>query len=134
MRRFLADSADASPSVLALVLGKLKLLLPLLKLAKFSTFLTMLLAVWLYAQIWGFPFAIGFVLLIFVHEMGHALVMMHQGIHAGAPVFIPFVGAVIAMKSMPRNAYIEALVGIVREVGREPATPSETRAILGIAQ
>jgi Zn-dependent protease len=52
------------------------------------------------------------VLLIFVHEMGHALVMRQLGIRAGAPVFIPFVGAVIAMKEMPRNAYVESLVGI----------------------
>ena len=94
------------------VLGKLKLLLPLLKFVKISTLLTMLLAVWAYAMLWGLPFAVGFVLLIFVHEMGHALVMRQQGIHAGAPIFIPFVGAVIAMKSLPRNAYVEALVGI----------------------
>ena len=94
------------------VLGKFKLLLPLLKFVKISTLLTMLLAVWAYAMLWGLPFAVGFVLLIFVHEMGHVVVLRHQGIHAGAPVFIPFVGAVIAMKSLPRNAYVEALVGI----------------------
>jgi Zn-dependent protease len=61
---------------------------------------------------WGLPFAVGFVLLIFVHEMGHAIVMRRLGIAAGAPVFIPFVGAVIAMKGMPRNAHVEALVGL----------------------
>jgi Zn-dependent protease len=98
--------------VLAFVLGKLKLLIPLLKLTKLSTLLSMLVAVWAYAMLWGLPFALGFVLLIFVHEMGHALVMQQQGIRAGAPVFIPFVGAVIAMKSLPRNAWVEALVGI----------------------
>ena len=98
--------------VLAFVLGKLKLLIPLLKVTKLSTLLSMLVAVWAYAMLWGLPFALGFVLLIFVHEMGHALVMKQQGIRAGAPVFIPFVGAVIAMKSLPRNAWVEALVGI----------------------
>ena len=98
--------------VAVFVLGKLKLLIPLLKFAKLHTLVTMLLAVWVYATIWGLPFAVGFVLLIFVHEMGHALVMRQQGIRAGAPVFIPFVGAVIAMKGLPRNAYVEALVGI----------------------
>ncbi len=98
--------------VLAFALGKLKLLIPLLKLTKLSTLLSMLVAVWAYAMLWGLPFALGFVLLIFVHEMGHALVMQQQGIRAGAPVFIPFVGAVIAMKSLPRNAWVEALVGI----------------------
>jgi len=94
------------------VFGKLKILLPLLKFLKMGSLLSMLLAVWVYATIWGLPFAVGFVLLIFVHEMGHALVLRWLGIDAGAPVFIPFVGAVIAMKEMPRNAYVEALVGI----------------------
>ncbi len=94
------------------VLSKLKMLIPLIKFAKLHTLATMLLAVWAYAQIWGFAFGLGFVLLIFVHECGHLVAMRQQGIRAGAPVFIPFVGAVIAMKSLPRNAYVEAIVGI----------------------
>jgi Zn-dependent protease len=98
--------------VLALVFSKSKWLLLLVKFAKLKTLLTMLVAVWAYASIWGLPFAVGFVFLLFVHELGHGLVLQQQGIPAGAPVFIPFVGAVIAMKGMPRNAYVEALVGI----------------------
>lgn len=98
--------------VVALVLSKMKWLMVLAKFAKLKTLLTMLIAVWAYGAIWGLPFAVGFILLIFVHELGHGLVMRQQGIPAGAPVFIPFVGAVIAMKGMPRNAYVEALVGI----------------------
>lgn len=97
---------------LIFVLGKLKLIVPLLKLTKLGTLLTMVLSVGVYGQIWGLPFALGFVLLIFVHEMGHVVVLRHQGIPAGAPMFIPFVGAMIAMKGQPRNAYVEALVGI----------------------
>jgi Zn-dependent protease len=97
---------------LAFILSKLKLIIPLLKLTKLGTLLSMFVAVWAYALFWGWPFAVGFVLLIFVHEMGHAVVLRQQGIHAGAPVFIPFVGAVIAMKGRPRDAYVEALVGI----------------------
>jgi len=96
----------------AFMLGKLQVLVPFLKFAQLGTLLSMLVAVWVYAQMWGVAFALGFVLLIFVHELGHALVMRQQGIPAGAPVFIPFVGAVIAMRGMPRNAYVEALVGI----------------------
>jgi Zn-dependent protease len=95
-----------------LALGKLKWLFGLLKVAKFGTLFSMLLTVWVYASFWGLPFAAGFVLLIFVHEMGHAIAMRRQGIPGGAPVFIPFVGAVIAMKRMPRNAWVEAVVGI----------------------
>jgi Zn-dependent protease len=97
---------------LAFVVGKFKLVIPFLKFAKVGTLLTMLVSVWAYTMFWGVPFAVGFVLLIFVHEMGHALVMRQQGIRAGAPVFIPFVGAVIAMKEMPKNAYVEALVAL----------------------
>ncbi len=96
----------------AFALGKLKLLLPLLKFAKLGSLLTMLVAVWAYAMFWGWPFAVGFVALIAVHESGHAIAMRQQGLRAGAPVFIPFVGAVIAMKDMPRNAHVEAVVAI----------------------
>ena len=102
----------AAGILLVFVLGKFKWVLAALKFAKFSTLITMLASVWVYATLWGFPFALGFVLLIFVHEAGHALVLRQQKIPAGAPVFIPFVGAVIAMKGLPRNAYVEALVGI----------------------
>ncbi len=93
--------------VLALVLGKAKGLLVLGKAP-----LSMIFMVWVYATMWGLPFAAGFVLLIFVHELGHALVMRHQGIPASAPVFIPFVGAVIAMRGLPRDAWVEALVAM----------------------
>jgi Zn-dependent protease/DNA-directed RNA polymerase subunit RPC12/RpoP len=99
-------------AVLLFVLGKSKYLIMIAKVAKFHTLITMVLAVWVYAQFWGFKFAVGFVLLIFIHECGHALTMKRLGIPAGAPVFIPFVGAVISMKSMPKDAYIEALVGL----------------------
>src|SRR5881394_477611 len=95
--------------------AKLKfILLPLLK---FLPILlksggTMLLMVWVYTQFWGWQFALGFVLLLFVHESGHLLVAKKFGLKVGAPVFIPFMGAFIALKEAPRNAWIEAGVGI----------------------
>jgi Zn-dependent protease len=92
------------------VLGKLKFVLIALKFLKLSSVLTMLLSIYAYSLVWGWPFAIGFVLLIVVHELGHGIVMRMHGIPAGAPTFIPFVGAVIAMKGRPRNAYVEAKV------------------------
>lgn len=94
------------------LLGKLKLLGLLAGVLKLNTLLSMVLSIGLYSMEWGLPFAIGFVLLIFVHECGHAIVLRMEGIPAGAPVFIPFLGAVIAMRGMPRNAYVEAKVGI----------------------
>jgi Zn-dependent protease len=73
---------------------------------------TMLLSVWAYGMIWGWMFGLGFVLLIFVHECGHLLVARAFGLKVGAPVFIPFMGAVIALKEAPKDAWMEAWVGI----------------------
>ena len=72
----------------------------------------MLLSIGAYALIYGWRFAVGFVLLIFVHEAGHLVAARLCGIPVGAPVFIPFLGASIALKEAPKNAWIEAVVGI----------------------
>jgi len=73
---------------------------------------TMLLSIWAYAMAWGWSFALGFVLLIFVHECGHLIAARCFGLKVGAPVFIPFMGALIALKDAPKDAWIEAWVGI----------------------
>src|SRR5215467_5184711 len=73
---------------------------------------TMLLMVWVYMQLWGWQFALGFVLLLLVHETGHLIIARKFGLKVGAPVFIPFMGAFIALKETPRNAWMEACVGI----------------------
>jgi Zn-dependent protease len=99
-------------ALLVFLAGKLKFLGLLAGALKLKTFATMALSVGAYATQWGWAFALGFVLLIFVHELGHLIAMKREGIPAGAPVFIPFVGAFIAMKGMPRDAYVEAKVGI----------------------
>src|SRR5947208_5333333 len=101
--------------LIAKFFAKLKfILLPLLK---FLPILlksggTMLLMIWVYTQFWGWRFALGFVLLLLVHESGHLLVAKKFGLKVGAPVFIPFMGAFIALKDAPRNAWMEACVGI----------------------
>jgi Zn-dependent protease len=73
---------------------------------------TMLLMVWIYTAMWGWKFGVGFVLLLLVHECGHLIVAKKFGLNVGAPVFIPFMGAFIALKEAPRNAWMEACVGI----------------------
>src|SRR5437588_8380552 len=73
---------------------------------------TMLLMIWVYTAMWGWRFGVGFVLLLLVHECGHLLVAKKFGLKVGAPVFIPFMGAFIALKEAPRNAWMEACVGI----------------------
>jgi Zn-dependent protease len=69
---------------------------------------SMAVSVAAYATLWGWKFAVGFVLLILVHEMGHVVVLRARGIKAGVPIFLPFLGAFVSMKSMPRSVYEEA--------------------------
>lgn len=73
---------------------------------------SMVLMIGVYAMMLGFWYAFGFVLLIFVHECGHLLAAKRLGLKVGAPVFIPFMGAIIALKEAPPNAWVEAQVGI----------------------
>lgn len=77
---------------------------------------TMLLSIVLYAFIFGWAYAVGFVLLIFIHEMGHYIAARLCGLPVGAPAFIPFVGAWVELKEMPHNAHTEAYIGIAGPV------------------
>jgi Zn-dependent protease len=86
------------------------LLLPKLKL--FTTVGTMLVSVAAYSFVFGWPFAVGFVVLLFVHEMGHVIQLRREGLKASAPMFIPFMGAAVFAKSLGRNALAEARVGL----------------------
>lgn len=73
---------------------------------------SMLLSLGLYAMIYGWRFAAGFIGLLFAHEMGHYLAAGQRGLRVGAPTFIPFVGAWIELKEQPMNAETEAYIGI----------------------
>jgi Zn-dependent protease len=86
------------------------LLLPKLKVL--TTVGTMLVSVAAYSFVFGWTFAVGFVVLIFVHEMGHVIQLRREGVKASAPMFIPFMGAVISARSLGRNALAEARVGL----------------------
>jgi len=97
--------------------AKLKFVLLLLpKLKLFTTSASMLVSIGAYALIWGWQFGVGFVALLFVHEMGHVLQLRREGIKASAPMFIPFLGAVVAMKELPKDAAAEARVGLAGPV------------------
>ncbi len=94
----------------------IKLLLVLLGGAKFGKLLTtggtMLLSLGVYAWMFGWRYAAGFIALLFVHEMGHYIAARQRGLDVGAPTFIPFLGAWIEMKQLPHNAETEAYVGL----------------------
>jgi len=97
--------------VLIAVLTKLKLLFVALKIGPlFTTAYTMVLAAWAYALIYGWPFAFGLVLLVLVHEIGHGLAAARVGVRVGAPVFVPFFGAFIALRGKPRSTAHEAVI------------------------
>jgi Zn-dependent protease len=86
------------------------LLLPKLKLL--TTAGTALISVAAYSLFFGWTFALGFVVLLFVHEMGHVIQLRREGIKASAPMFVPFLGALITAKSLGENALAEARVGL----------------------
>jgi Zn-dependent protease len=95
------------------LLGPLKgVLVALPKLKLLTTSGTMLVSIAAYSLIWGWRFALGFVLLLLVHELGHVIQLRREGIEASAPMFIPFLGAVVAAKSLGENAAAEARVGL----------------------
>ena len=90
-----------------------KYLVAALKASKFAgTFISMFLTVVIYAQFYGWLFALGFVLVLFVHEMGHYLTSRRIGLDVTAPMFIPFFGAFIGMKEMPKSVREEAITAI----------------------
>jgi Zn-dependent protease len=91
------------------------LLLPKLKL--FTTSASMLVSVAAYTLLWSWRFALGFVLLMLIHEMGHVLQARREGLQASAPVFIPFLGAAILLKDLDKkDAATEARVGLAGPV------------------
>ncbi|HKZ74542.1 MAG TPA: site-2 protease family protein [Steroidobacteraceae bacterium] len=92
----------------------LKTLLLLANAAKLGPILktggTMLISVGAYALVFGWWYAVGFVLLILVHELGHYVAARRIGLNAGLPTFIPFVGAWIELKDQPMSVSQEAYV------------------------
>ena len=87
-----------------ILLTKLKFLKVLLSVG------SMVLAIAGYAMIFGWPFAAGFVGLIFCHEMGHYIAARQRGLAVSLPMFIPFFGAYITLKDQPHDAEAEAYV------------------------
>jgi Zn-dependent protease len=113
LRRLLAPVAGAG-----LLLWKLAapLLIAVKNIKFLATGISFLVSVAAYASIWGWRFALGFTVLLFVHEIGHVIQLRHEGVPASAPLFIPFLGAVVGMKELPKNAWVEAKVGLAGPV------------------
>lgn len=100
-----------------LKLGKLatvgKVIFTALKASKFAgTFISMAITIAIYAQFYGWLFALGFVVAIFIHECGHVLASKQVGLKVSAPMFIPFLGAFISLKEQPKSVRQEAISAI----------------------
>jgi Zn-dependent protease len=117
LRGRISSAIAAIAAVVAKFFAAIKSLLLLLPKAKLLTTTgTALISVAAYALFWGFPFAAGFVLLLFVHEMGHVIQLRREGGKASAPMFVPFMGAFISARSFGGNALAEARVGLAGPV------------------
>ena len=103
-------------SVVAVIAGIGFAAVKLLKFAWLAKIATsggsMLLSVFLYSLVFGWGYAVGFIVLLFCHEFGHYLAARQRGLAVGLPTFIPFVGAWVAIKDGFRDAETEAYVGI----------------------
>ena len=93
-------------AALGLLLWKFKFVFVAIFKFKFFTVAgSMFVSIGAYALLWGWQFAIGFVLLLLVHELGHVLEAKRQGLPVSAPIFIPFLGALITLKQLPDDAW-----------------------------
>jgi Zn-dependent protease len=109
-RRGIAGLATA----IFLLLGKLKFLL--LGLTKLSTFVSMFAFFGVYWGLYGWPLALGLVVSIYIHEMGHVAMLKRLGIAAGAPVFIPGLGALVLLKQHVDDPVADAKIGLAGPV------------------
>jgi len=105
-----ASRAAAGAGAIGVMLWKLKALL--LGLTKGTTLLSMLLSLGVYWAIWGWKFALGLVLSIYVHEMGHVIALRRYGFKATAPMFIPGLGALIRLQQQVVNPREDAEIGL----------------------
>ena len=101
-------------AVVAALLAKFgKVALIALKGGKFATTaLSMVVSIGAYAFLFGLPFAVGFVALLFVHETGHYIQLRREGVRSGRMIFVPLLGAVISARSFGGSALAEARVGL----------------------
>jgi Zn-dependent protease len=117
LRKRIGSAFAAIAAVVAKFFAAIKGVLVLLpKVKLLTTAGTALVSVAAYSLFWGWTFALGFVVLLFVHEMGHVIQLRREGIKASAPMFVPFLGAAVMMKSMPDDALAEARVGLAGPV------------------
>jgi Zn-dependent protease len=98
-------------AALGFLIWKLKFVfVAIFKFKLFTVAGSMLVSIAAWTILYPWQVATGFVVLILVHELGHVLEAKRQGLPVSAPMFIPFLGALIVLKKMPSDAWQEAKV------------------------
>jgi len=128
-RTWWMQGVAAAATVGLLLVGKLKFLL--LGLTKLSTFASMFGFIAVYWSIHGWPLAVGLAGSIYIHEMGHVAMLRRLGIHAGAPLFIPGVGALVMLKEHVTDPIVDARIGLAGPVWGLGAAVAAWLAYLG---
>jgi Zn-dependent protease len=113
-RSWQGQAIGAAIAIGLLFAGKLKFLL--LGLSKLSTVTSMFGFVAVYWSIHGWPLAAGLAGSIYVHEMGHVAMLRRLGIQAGAPLFIPGVGALVMLREPVTDPVTNARIGLAGPV------------------
>ena len=72
----------------------------------------MFLSLGAYAVIYGWKFGVALIYLLFIHEMGHLWAAKRKGIPTSPAIFIPFMGALIGMKEMPKMQKMKRILPI----------------------
>ena len=72
------------------ILGKMKWLFALLKIAKVGSLISIFVSLGAYALVYGWKFAVALVYLIYIHEMGHLLPAKRKGTQNIQCHFHPF--------------------------------------------
>ena len=108
------QGAGVAVTLGVLLLTKAKFLL--LGLTKLSTFVSMFGFFAVYWSLHGWPLALGLAVSIYIHEMGHVWVLRRLGISAGAPLFIPGVGALVMLKERITDPIVDARIGLAGPV------------------
>lgn len=97
----------------AFLLAQAKTLISIFQLGKAGgAVLSAGVAIALYAWLYQWEFAVGVVIMVLFHELGHIWAARRKGIPVTAPFFIPFLGALIMLKRNPRDAVTEAYIAI----------------------
>jgi Zn-dependent protease len=88
----------------------------LIGVGKAVAFLSVLASFAVYWQAWGWAFALGFIVSLYLHELGHVVALRHEGLPASPPMFIPGVGAYVRLHARPKDVRTDAKIGLAGPV------------------